>query len=403
MKTPQQLIGRILTNLIKPESYDLASHIKRLKRVGVKKAIKAVIDDKPIYSPSLPGREQYWRQSFNLPARSGRRSKDAKALRVFTDKKGKVTHHSLDPNSMAMREVAVDAGAKLKLVSDKKLPEVTHTVPNPGYNSLMGGYKLDIDVKKGKAKYSDTWDFAINKGESLKSYLGENRYSKPIKETKVTKFLDKVIQKTETLKSNGKFTNTLNKVTDKLEGVKGLTDLNSNSTKVINKSRKILDKTVTKQKTSGELYAPEGVTKLTSRERSKISKEYNKRSINDKKTQDLATKLLYDKLITKGVMQPFKAAPKPRQVIIKDVQKSKFFNIQNPKQAIKDLKETKYEKRRALNTLAKNKVVKDTTKQHNIAKQNVAILGAQATAATAATGVTANTILSPNKKKKEPK
>lgn len=369
----RKTIGRVLTNLVKPETYDLAEHVKQIKESKPKAIINAIKKDKPIYDKSYAGRDTLWRNSFDLPTHKSEVGKDRKVFDVFTDKKGKIQYYGLKPGSAAMDEVAMNVAEQKGIISRRHLEAVKELVDSTDNHSIMGGYNLKIPNKgKGAAKYKDVWDFGVNKGERLSEYVDSDKLNKKIKPNKATKAIDKLINKTK--KVDKKFGNskTSKKIRSGLEVARVVAQPENSQAYAINKARNVLNKITKHPEIKGDLVAPKNFEKLDVKTKQRYLKKLKsaKNSGNEMGAAENGLMIMYDDLLSSGAMKPMSKYKTPLAVKIKNVKKSKYFGVTNPKQIIKDLKETTWEHRRAVNTLAEDKVVKQTLKQKRLAERN---------------------------------
>lgn len=369
MSKARQILGRVVTNLITPESYDIAHHIENIRNAGAKKVFQAIIKDEPIYKSTIPGRDTIWRRSFDLDTHASAVKRDREVLKPFTDKKGNVTHYELNPDSQAMHEVAVNAAQKTGIVTNKKLSEVQDTVERTDYHSIMGGYNLKTKNKDNKstANYKDVWDFAVNKKEDYDSYFEAGRI-KDVKETKVSKALDKLIDFNKSVAPKMS-----KKVNERIEGAKIILQPETNKKHVVNKARNILDKVISKQEISGELTVPAGVKPLSTKDKAKLVKQYKKAKVkeDDVKAINNAYALMYDDLLKKKIAKPREHASVPAKVELLNIKKSDGFSVVNPMKAIGDYRKAKWEAKRAKATLAPNDIVNKAEDIKNTAKYNV--------------------------------
>ena len=152
-------IGRVVTNLVNPESYSLAEKIeslsKTLKDNGKMNALKAIIKDKPIYKTQAgvdavdSPRTVLYKSLFGLPIKDLKLQETAKKyFTANTDAKGKVTSFALKPDTAPYKEVQQDAS---ELLSFGK----ADTREGHRYHSLFGNYDMD---KKNGAHYGTICD-----------------------------------------------------------------------------------------------------------------------------------------------------------------------------------------------------------------------------------------------------
>lgn len=53
-------LGRVMTNLVPTQSYDLGRNIQRIKEYGLKKSVKSVLDDLPVWVDAYHGEDDFW-------------------------------------------------------------------------------------------------------------------------------------------------------------------------------------------------------------------------------------------------------------------------------------------------------------------------------------------------------
>lgn len=175
-RAAQKGVGRVLTNLMDPVSYNDAHHFEALKSYSVKEMLRSVLTDTPISKTRAPSgvplpnewqkdapRSAMFRDYFNLPRRAGTRS-------VFTqigvdDSGGKIVKHN--PSTAAGREEL--RGVEEEIVrsvsrrgeGSRHMQKDKPTLVNTG---AMANFHVQPD-----GSWEDTWDFARNGNEKIDS------------------------------------------------------------------------------------------------------------------------------------------------------------------------------------------------------------------------------------------
>jgi len=185
----QRGMGRILTNLVEPRSYETAEKIKKLKGYKIMDMIKAVVKDKPIYEAAKFPNEVTTRGPYSareVPYRMGFGLKPRAFRKFFTadpTEKG-VLHYN--PKSR-------EAQSELKsMVRDIRQPMTDiHTGEIPKGNAdgsqlvSSRGVPGNFHVKPD-GTFEDNWDFGLHPHEKIDS-LGSfgrafvNMFTSPVK------------------------------------------------------------------------------------------------------------------------------------------------------------------------------------------------------------------------------
>lgn len=186
----QKGMGRILTNLVEPRSYETAEKIKKLKGYKIMDMIKAVVKDKPIYEAAkfpnevttrgpYSAREVPYRMGFGLKPRAFRKfftadptekgvlhynPKSREAQSELKSMARDITGNSMiDPNTGAVPKGNADGS---QLVQSRGVPGNFHVKPD--------------------GSFEDNWDFALHPREKIDS-LGNfarafvNMFTSPVK------------------------------------------------------------------------------------------------------------------------------------------------------------------------------------------------------------------------------
>ena len=161
--------GRVLTNLVDPHIYDSKLHIGSVvdgvRRAGLKGALSAVWNDKPIHEIA-PARHALFRDFFGLKRFKGTEN-------VFKDV-------GTDANGLrTLRHNVRDAGARADLrdIHSARLKTLTDDGGTPGWHKWMqqgkltptsGGSPGNFGVKPD-GTWEDVWDFGLHKGQKIDS------------------------------------------------------------------------------------------------------------------------------------------------------------------------------------------------------------------------------------------
>ena len=160
LKLLRPAVGKVVTNLVKPQSYSAKQKLDMIKDYykehGLKGLIKSVVKDEPIYElpPNTAPREVPYRQMFDLPPRHSKPAYSNIDELIKRDKSGSfdiVNKTSFNPNTVMGNRQLTQAKAEMLLPSG--IPQGTKA------HGVMGdfGHKGD--------KYWDTWNFDWNPGE----------------------------------------------------------------------------------------------------------------------------------------------------------------------------------------------------------------------------------------------
>ena len=180
LKLLRPAVGRIVTNLVKPQSYSVKQKLDAIKDAyltaagpprgapsdgpvkakyplkGIYGLLKKIIKDEPIYelSPNTAPREVPYRQMFDLPPRHSKPAYSNIDELIKRDKSGSfdiVNKTSFNPNTVMGNRQLTQAKAEMLLPSG--IPQGTKA------HGVLGdfGHKGD--------KYWDTWNFDWNPGE----------------------------------------------------------------------------------------------------------------------------------------------------------------------------------------------------------------------------------------------
>lgn len=158
-------LGRILTNIMKPVSYQAGSH-DYLKTQKLSDMVRAVMHDKPIHAaaPEAAGRHALFRDYFGMD-RNANSSTYFKDIATGADGRKTTTLNpahkgakAIDDEVSSQRRASLytstkDQGRKMKL------GEQTLTTAGP-----MGNFHIAPD-----GKWEDTWDFALHPHERIDS------------------------------------------------------------------------------------------------------------------------------------------------------------------------------------------------------------------------------------------
>ena len=198
-------IGRIVTNLVSPVSYDnkIGELVDLYKQKGFQPLAKSVIDDIPVYEIRVPDREFPYRKMYGLEPRdvqvysqpythqedtfsfSQGKHYAIDGQRNFGDDftyegiypnpiKNSDGTYTLDKNSLALEEIYERHGLNQFTPSMDYTKE--QTVGNL-YNSLFGKYSINWNPRKGEALAIDDWDFDLHPGEFKKAWeTAKNNY-----------------------------------------------------------------------------------------------------------------------------------------------------------------------------------------------------------------------------------
>ena len=209
----QKGIGRVVTNIVQPQSYDLISKKEFIENAGGwRAALKAVIEDEPLWAPHnmqkqinndignwynadqiqeefefLQKRDTPYRLQFGLKPRYAEKYYDINpdgSLSLKVGAENKKLDYSINDNPM---------------VNELREAEILHD----GYtrNSVMGDYDHKIgSTKTGMAyiDYYDKWDFGLNPNESLIAKRGNGELN--LKETGINllrSLMDKITNDVE--------------------------------------------------------------------------------------------------------------------------------------------------------------------------------------------------------------
>lgn len=136
-------IGKVVTNIAEPFSYDLKSKIDLIKQTPVKEIAKTVIKDKPLFKQDIVSeiRDLPYRKGFGLKARQASNA-------YVQNPDGSYSLNPKDPQGLSM------------------IKEMITSLDNHGHSSF-GGYNFNYDPKTAKIKYYDKWDFGLNPGEKV--------------------------------------------------------------------------------------------------------------------------------------------------------------------------------------------------------------------------------------------
>lgn len=162
--------GRIATNVWRPVNYNVGEHVADLRNAGFKGIVKAIVEDKPIYSlaesadtwgvplknPDLL-REVPYRKMFGLKPRAGSEYyvENANGTLSFNPEAPKFAGFDRDLNTLLMN------------------PHDEVKVGLSGH-SVMARYDRQV-AEDGAVAYHDVWDFAANKGEWGETFRGQGR------------------------------------------------------------------------------------------------------------------------------------------------------------------------------------------------------------------------------------
>lgn len=141
-------VGRVMTNLVRPQNYTTGEKFKAIAKAGPLNSIRAVVKDRPIYPVDelTRARELPYRRMFGLPSRKfglGVFTKNEPGSFRFNARRGE--------GAMSVDDIFHDSSGKAGPFTGKQ-------------HLVMGTYAGT--AKPGSVGYRDVWDMALNKGES---------------------------------------------------------------------------------------------------------------------------------------------------------------------------------------------------------------------------------------------
>jgi len=166
-------VGRVTTNLISPYGYDATFKLQSIKDLGFKRAVEAVIKDKPNWAPSLQHldedaavREFASRRMFGLKPR------ESVAPKATIDKliqKNKDGTYSFKPGTDQHNQLQKDSykGVFTPNVSRRIGPGSRGSGGHLGTHSTLGDYYRTISKDRKTMTYTDYWDIGLDRGEKI--------------------------------------------------------------------------------------------------------------------------------------------------------------------------------------------------------------------------------------------
>lgn len=158
MKPIRRMVGRVLTNVQAPLTYDMEEMRETIDKHGIMGVLRAAWEDRPLYDPSASNRtysdqaaaqragEAPWRAAFDLPTRKFGRGPSADEHFIkHSDKEWGISDKT-------------DYGKKLKRELELKM-RAANSIKDPGiYTTMLGG--STVEQKGNTLRIRDPWDFS---------------------------------------------------------------------------------------------------------------------------------------------------------------------------------------------------------------------------------------------------